>query len=119
MRFQNVSLMKDQKRIISENAIHLANFFFFFFFFFFFDKDIGRNMFFSNLLINATKTKEEIKRKKGNCTVLFCRYHNLPPWLKYSKSDPDLFVPFVSKAKSQTRFGQTLWNLQVNHNSRI
>ena len=29
MRFQNVSLMKDQKRIISENAIHLANFFFF------------------------------------------------------------------------------------------
>ena len=114
MRFQNVSLMKDQKRIISENAIHLANFFFFFF-----DKDIGRNMFFSNLLINATKTKEEIKRKKGNCTVLFCRYHNLPPWLKYSKSDPDLFVPFVSKAKSQTRFGQTLWNLQVNHNSRI
>ena len=56
---------------------------------------------------------------KGNCTVLFCRSHNLPPWLKYSKSDPDLFVPFVSKAKSQTRFGQTLWNLQVNHNNRI
>ena len=57
MRFQNVSLMKDQKRIISENAILLA----YFFFFFFFDKDIERNMFFSNLLINATKTKEEIK----------------------------------------------------------